>query len=147
MSAIRSATGAAIAALVICGPARAQEYGVSVISGFASRHDAAGYNERNHGFGIRADRGTLAGWSAGYYRNSIGRDSYYVAREWQWHVAGPVHVGAMAGGLTGYRYAVTPFVAPELVLRFDRLEVAVLYLPRIANVTPQLWAAQLRWRF
>lgn len=139
--------GAAIAALVASGSAAADEYGVTLISGFASRHDAAGYNEANHGAGIRFDRGDLAGWSAGYYRNSLSRDSYYVAREWTRRLLPHVHAGVMAGAITGYRFAAVPFAAAELVLRLDPLEIALVYIPRVATITPRVAALQLRWRF
>lgn len=129
-------------ALLLALPASAQ----TILSGFVSRHSSPGYHEANHGIGVRIDTGALAGWSAGTYRNSLDRQTVYVAREWLHQVAGPLHVGVVAGLATGYRWAVVPAVLPEVVLRLDRLELAVVVQPFDLRQSPAFVAAQIRYR-
>lgn len=140
---LRSLT-AALAAVFVSG-AHASDF--TLLSGFVSKHSRDGYCEWNPGIGVRIDRGEWAGWAAGVYRNSLCRTSVYVAREWTHQVAGPLHVGVFAAAVTGYRYAVIPAVLPELVLRFDRFEAALVVQPLDLDQSPALVAAQLRFRF
>lgn len=134
---------AALAALFICAPVSAQ----TLLSGFVSKHASGDYCESNPGIGIRADSGPWSGWAVGTYRNSLCRTSVYVAREWTWHVAGPLHFGVLGAVATGYRWAVIPAVLPEIVLRFDRFEAAIVVQPLNIPQSPAFVAAQLRWRF
>lgn len=137
------ATWAALAALFISGPAAAQ----TLLSGFVSSHSSGDYRERNPGIGIRIDGGAWAGWAIGTYRNSLDRQSVYVAREWLHPVAGPLHVGVLAAVATGYRWAAMPAVMPELVLRGRRLELALVVQPIEIKESPAFGALQLRYRF
>lgn len=121
---------------------------VTLLSGFQSHHSQPGYNNNNTGLGIRVDSGALEGFAIGTYDNSIRRQSYYIAREWQWDVVGPVSVGILAGGVTGYQWKVTPLLLPEAVLRIDKAELALLVQPfQINNLTPAFVSVQARWRF
>lgn len=116
----------------------------AVFSGFVSSHikPKRDYNEDNYGIGARAREG----WFLGYYRNSVDRDSLYAGREWQWKLAGPLHVGLLAGAVTGYRHSVAPYLIPELVLAGRRMELALVAVPPMAGVSPVI-AAQLRLPF
>jgi len=134
---------AALAALFFCAPASAQ----TLLSGFVSKHSRGDYCETNPGVGMRIDSGAWAGWAIGAYRNSLCRTSVYVAREWTRHVAGPVHVGALATIATGYRFVVIPAVLPEIVLRFKHIEAALVVQPLDIDASPAFIAAQLRYRF
>lgn len=125
----------------------AQAADLTLLSGFISKHASGDYCETNPGLGLRADSGPWSGWSAGAYRNSLCRTSVYLAKEWQWQVAGPLHVGVIAGAVTGYRYPVVPAVLPELVVRFGRVEAAVLLQPLDLEQSPAFVATQLRIRF
>lgn len=138
----------AAAALVAVSAKAAEPTGFTVTSGFISRHAGPKvYNERNAGVGLRIDQGTLAGWHIGSYRNSHGRTSVYVAREWLWQVAGPLRLGAVAGVATGYNGFVLPAALPEAVLRFGRFETALLVQPIDSSRSPAMVALQLRWSF
>lgn len=130
-------------ALLACAPASAQ----TLLSGFVSHHFRGEFCEQNHGIGIRLDSGEWAGWAAGVYRNSLCRTTVYVAREWTHQVAGPLHVGVVAGAATGYLRPVVPAVLPELVLRFEHLEAALVVQPLDIKQSPAFVAGQIRWRF
>lgn len=119
----------------------------TLLTGFVSRHDTGHYREANTGIGVRLDSGPLQGWAAGTYRNSLDRQSVFVAREWQRQVAGPLYVGAIAGVATGYRWALAPIVMPELVLHVGRVEVAVFVQPLQLKESPRFVAMQLRFSF
>lgn len=121
---------------------------VTMLSGFQSHHSQSGFNDNNTGIGVRIDSGALEGFATGVYDNSIRRTSFYLAREWQWQVAGPVSVGVLAGGVTGYQWAVTPLLLPEAILRIQRVELALLIQPfQVNNLTPAFVSLQARWRF
>lgn len=134
---------AASAAVFFCSAAQSQ----TLLSGFVSRHMSGDYNENNYGIGIRIDDGRWSGWAIGTYRNSIDRQSVYIGREWTWHVAGPVHIGALAGAATGYRTPIMPLALPELVVRFKRIEAAFLWQPIDSKNATGFVALQLRWKF
>jgi hypothetical protein len=116
-----------------CTPAPAQN--VTVMSGFASWHEhrcaqnQACLNQNNIGIGVRFDGGEYKDYAAGIYKNSYYRTSVYVAKEFTAHIAGPLHVGLLAGVVTGYKYPVTPWLIPELIAKFDRYELALLAQP------------------
>jgi hypothetical protein len=124
-------------------PAGAQ----TLLSGFVSKHSSGDYCESNPGIGIRIDSGEWAGYAVGVYRNSLCRTSVYVAREWTRQVAGPFHVGVLGAVATGYRWAVIPAVLPEVVLRFEHIEAALLVQPLDIEQSPAFIAAQIRYRF
>lgn len=130
-------------------PAHAQflervELKPAVVSGFLSRHigTAEQFNESNHGIGYRFGDSDVI---VGYFRNSLDRDSLYAAYEARWQLWGPLQVGVAAGLATGYKYAVTPVLTPELVLQVRGVELALAYIPEIHNVTPTTIATQVRY--
>lgn len=124
--------------------------GQAVLSGFVSKHltdnylnkaTGQGYNENNYGIGYRSE----TGYTIGIYKNSIRKDSVYVGREFQWQVAGPVHVGLMVGAVSGYQN-VMPIVLPELILKNKIGELAMTIIPNVTHVDAAV-ALQLRIRF
>lgn len=130
------------ALLLVAAPVSAQ----TLLSGFVSKHASGDYCESNTGIGIRIDSGARAGWAAGVYRNSLCRTTVYVAREWTHQVAGPLHVGVIAGAATGYLWPIVPAVLPELVVRFGHIEAALVVQPLNIKQSPAFVAMQLRWR-
>lgn len=115
----------------------------AVVSGFVSHHINVkkDFNENNYGVGYRDASGVLVG----YYRNSEYRNSVYAVYEARWKLTDNLHMGVLAGGVTGYRWAVTPLVLPELALQVGRVELATTYIPKIEGHTPALVALQARW--
>lgn len=140
---MKHALWTAVAAFFVCASASAQ----TLLSGFVSHHFRGEFCESNPGIGVRLDSGAWAGWAAGAFRNSLCRTSVYVGREWQWKVAGPLHVGVIAAVATGYRWAITPAPLPEIVLRFEHFEAALVVQPLNIEQSPAFIAAQVRYRF
>lgn len=120
------------------------ELNSALVSGFVSHHinTKHDYNEDNYGVGYRFGKTDVI---VGYYKNSNERDSVYAAYEARWHLTKNLQAGFIAGGVTGYKYDVVPFVLPELVLQVRGIELAVTYAPHVTGLTPALVAGQVRW--
>lgn len=141
----------ACAALLV-GNARAQDKPPDrgfIVSGFLSTHlgpssrEGLQYNERNIGLGYMRDEIAF-----GAYKNSLDRTSVYVAVEKRRRFFGEdgagIDGGLLLGGVTGYKWAVTPLALPELVGYLGRNEVALIYTPPIHGLTPAVIAVQYR---
>lgn len=125
----------------IVAPLQAQ----TLLSGFLSKHSSGEWCEANYGVGYRQDSGEWAGWAVGVYKNSLCKTSFYVAREWLYQVAGPLHLGVLAGAVTGYQYAVVPIVLPEAVVKIKPVEFALVLQPFNVPQSPAFIALQLRY--
>lgn len=115
----------------------------AIVSGFVSHHINVKkqFNENNYGIGYRFGSDVIVG----YYRNSEYANSVYAAYESRWKLTDNIHMGVLAGAVTGYQVAVVPFVLPELALQVRNVELAATYAPKVRNRTPALVAMQLRW--
>lgn len=117
----------------------------ALVSGFVSQHinTQQKYNENNYGVGYRFGGADVI---VGYYKNSEYNDSVYAAYEARWKLTEHVHVGVIAGAVTGYkRAAVLPVVLPEAVVQLGGLEVALTYAPKVDKTMPAFTAVQFRW--
>lgn len=125
-----------------------------ITTGFISHHGAAHCwrgdvavkcNEANHGIGYRTD----SGWLAVAYRNSIGRNSIAVAREFEAPivVAGVVRFRAGVGAVTGYNKPVLPLAYPSVSIGSHRAELVIGYLPPVKRINPAVVFAQARFGF
>jgi hypothetical protein len=83
----------------------------------------AGYRETNPGIYVRADE-----WQAGYYRNSLDRNTLYVTRAFR--VPHTERVEVNVGLATGYRDGARPTVLTLVSYRFDNgLRAGLIPLP------------------
>ncbi|KVP16875.1 hypothetical protein [Burkholderia ubonensis] len=116
----------------------------AIVSGFVSHHINVHkrYNENNYGMGYRFGQADVM---VGYYRNSDDKNSVYAAYEARWKLTNNLQLGVIAGGVTGYKIAVTPLLLPELVTQVGGLELAVTYAPKVHSQIPALVAVQGRW--
>lgn len=101
-------------------------------------------NQNNVGIGLRIDSGEWKNYVLGIYQNSYNQSSVYVAKEFLMQMYGPIHAGLLVGAVTGYKYAIVPWVAPELVTKFNGYEVVLLAQPFGNN---QVAALQVRIKF
>jgi len=134
---------------VVASPNRpVAETKYSLTTGFISHHAKGEYNENNYGIGLEI-RSPDAQWNVGYFRNSLDRDSFYVARGFRLlNLGSSLTAGVVVGATTGYHLAVTPIVLPFVEWRMtDHLAVNFLAIPPIPNVTPFTAAIQLKWSF
>jgi hypothetical protein len=80
--------------------------GLHVASHHFPQHDQ---NNVNRGLYLRTD----AGWTAGFYENSLRRQSVYGGRTWDIEFRG-FRPAVTAMLVTGYRYAVVPLIVPSV---------------------------------
>lgn len=79
------------------------------------------YNETNYGFGYEYEWKDNVNLAAGWYKNSLDRDSYYAGIRYtpdRQSLLGARILGAdvsyVIGGISGYRKYVVPMVLPSL---------------------------------
>lgn len=90
----------------------------------ASQHfPEKNYNNLNPGMYYRTDDG----WTAGFYRNSLRRDSAYAGYTWKF---GQLDVTTAA--VTGYTHKVQPLLVPSLSLfTYKGVTPRLAYIPRV----------------
>jgi len=76
---------------------------------------------------------TTEGWTAGTYRNSQYRQSFYAGRTLDLDLAPVITASLTLGAITGYRQSpVLPLAVPSLRLRLsDDVATRVAYVPRV----------------
>lgn len=131
--------------VLTCCKAKADDEAVWLTTGEWSRHnneDAHHYRQNNTGFGLQADLDEDRSLIAGWYNNSIHRETVYMGITWT-----PLHVGnaklGLAGGMaTGYDKFVpaVPIGSIYGSYEYERLGVNLFWLPSIVI------AAQLKIR-
>lgn len=117
-------------------------------SGFKSKHFGTDekFNEDNAGIGyISPD-----GWLAGYYKNSLGKPSFYGGKEFRTNLLGDIShgldAGLIAGLVSGYG-GINALALPELMYHRGDSEYALGFVPPVKNVTPATLALQYRKKF
>lgn len=120
----------------------------AILTGFESWHAEQRdvMNPHNPGIGLRM----MDGYTLGAYYNSYKRYSVYAGREWQWRVLGndtfALHLGGVAGLVTGYKGGVSLLLVPEIVAVAGPLELGVIFVPKTTKY-PATIGGQLRLRF
>lgn len=102
----------------------------------------AGYNERHPAIGLmRPD-----GWAGGWYKNSHGKSSFYVGKEFKKQLLPGLQAALMLGGVTGYPLApVSPAVLPSLIADLPaKQKLALLLMPPAGKVAGGGLALQYR---
>ncbi len=105
------------------------------------------YNEFNRGLGIEYHLDSFF-LSAGYFWNSLYRDSFYagVGKEITFGDVNWVGVGALAGAITGYRNGQRPrpAVVPYIFFTKDRYTLKIHYVPELGDVQDDAFGLALR---
>lgn len=90
-----------------------------------------GYNEKNHGLGLRLGAGYWYGMAGGY-KNSDGFDSTYIGGGKTIARFSVASINLNGGLVTGYNNAtVAPFLIPEFSFDLRAVQVMFSYLPAI----------------
>lgn len=73
--------------------------------GFYSYHlqNNKKFNDNNHGFGFDYRYSSTHAFTAGRFLNSLGDRSHYAGMYWHPVAMGPIRLGAVIGGIDGYR--------------------------------------------
>lgn len=101
------------------------------------------------GFGVEISRSANARVAAGIYDNSNCRVSSYAAYVWTPLHYGRLHVGALAGGVTGYsQYPVLPALALTAAYEARRWGVNLIYIPPFGDYSANIAWLQVKipWR-
>lgn len=97
---------AALACALLAPAAAAESYQLHLVSKHA---DSGDHNEENYGIGYRGDGRSAP--VAGYYTNSLFRDSFYAG--WNWRL--PWRLSATGAVVTGYTGASSKLIGGELL--------------------------------
>lgn len=120
----RSVLLAAALAAASCAQAQTQTPTHTFGLHLGSHHmPAKKYNNKNPGLYYRhAD-----GWTAGFYRNSLRRDSIYVGYTWKYGI-----LDVTTAGVSGYFHKVQPLLVPSISLgTWHGITPRVAYIPRV----------------
>ena len=118
-----------------------------IVTTVASYHPGGGdYNERNLGLGLEhgGEKFRIVG---GGYRNSFYRDSYYIGMTAGMMKLGPVKIGLMAGGVTGYEDTVEPVLMPFMAIEGKQVGANLGIMPaKDGGVTVIGLQIKFRWK-
>jgi hypothetical protein len=98
-------------------------------------HAEGSYNSITPGIGALCTVARDTHLGVGTYRNSINRQSEYVAIAYQPVKIGPVSIGALAGGVTGYKPYMMPMGGLMMSAPVGPVTVHTLVIPK-NNVGP-----------
>lgn len=82
------------------------------------------YNEVNPGISIECDQ-----YSAGYFKNSLSKDSYHAGFIFKKTVNSQITIGTNLGVVTGYQSDPVPFIRP--FIQYENIRLG--YIPRSTN--------------
>lgn len=121
-----------VALFIAAAHAEAKAADIGVIASLFSKHfdTDATFNERNYGIGVHLYNDAQSAYTtAGYYRNSLDKNSLYVGGGYK--LGDVISVGIEAGLVSGYtKGRVVPFVVPTVWIGPAKL----LYIPKIGEV-------------
>lgn len=103
---------------------------LNAFSYHVSRARVAEYNLRevNPGIGFERNSGGDV-LMVGEYENSVGRTSVYLLKGKKYSITNTVKIGAVVGGITGYRLKVAPAFAFIGAWEYKAVGVNVLFVP------------------
>lgn len=113
----------------------------------AAYHAEAGYNNETPGLGVLCDFSEDVRVGAGAYHNSLERASVYAGATWQPLRVGLVKLGAFGGIVTGYRTSAMPFAAAVASIPAGPVELHIIAIPPVQNVTVLTLAASVSFKF
>jgi len=98
-----------------------------------SHHQYGKYNEQNYGAGLSYSFAQKWQASAGFYKNSLYRESVYGLLGYEFASFGPVHVGVAGGLVTGYKMSVMPVAMPTATINAGPLKIKTFLLPPVTS--------------
>lgn len=111
---------ATLATAATCAQAQTHTFGLHL---FSHHMPEKTYNNSNPGMYYRHPDG----WTAGFYRNSLRRDSVYVGYTWKYGI-----FDVTTAGVSGYFHKVQPLLVPSISLgTWQGITPRVAYIPRV----------------
>ncbi|MEN9492919.1 MAG: hypothetical protein RJA63_3368 [Pseudomonadota bacterium] len=108
-----------------------------------------GHNEFNYGLGYERDINADLSVSAGVYKNSLRRASFYLLGNYYLFAPGSgFRLGATGGLMSGYhRAAVIPVLMPTIEWRGERLAVQAFAVPTVKPYVDGALVVQLKYQY
>lgn len=108
------------------------------------------FNAGNYGFGGEYKFSSVASLTLGTYRNSHYHHSNYIGAYWQPISIGPVNIGLVAGGFSGYSSTNNggwfPAVLPALSLEGDWIGLNLIMIPTVSNRVAGSFSFQIKFK-
>lgn len=108
-----------------------------------------GHNEFNYGLGYERDLSADLSVSAGVYKNSLRRASFYLLGNY--YLASPgagLRFGATGGLMSGYhKAAIVPTLMPTMEWRGDRLALQAFLVPTIKPYVDGAIVLQIKYQY
>jgi len=132
---------------------------IDAMAGSYHIHPDKDFEQFNPGLGVECWPGQTWAVTAGGFRNSLRRPSYYGGAVWapeflHWHF---VRLAAMGGVISGYNYGnwglgrnhtIGPVVAPVVMMEYKRVGANIIVIPPIpSDDLPFTLGFQLRFRY
>jgi len=113
-----------VLAVVFCAQAQEQTQKHTFGLHLVSYHEPdKTYNNTNPGAYYRHPDG----WTAGFYRNSVRRDSIYIGYTWKYGI-----LDITTAGVSGYFHKVQPLLVPSISLgTWQGFTPRIAYIPRV----------------
>lgn len=103
------------------------------------------FNEVNPGLGVEYGITENAKAIAGFYKNSIYKESAYAGAAWTpISIAKGLRIGVVGGIITGYRLSPAPMLIPVAMLEGGRFGINVLFVPHVIKDAPATFALQVK---
>ena len=145
----KALVAAAVVLLLMLGflpPARADTWLVGTVASYHLDR-SVDHCERNYGLGLEQGVWNNTRLVGGVYNNSYCRQSEYIGLVWAPIHYGKVHLGFLAGGVTGYNSAIDPVVMPTIAVEGRHLGMNLGIMPALDSKIITVVGLQLKWRF
>lgn len=130
-----------------CCSANAEESWYNITGISKHTNTTTKHNERNWGLGYETVGPWNVNWQFGYYHNSFWKPTTYITAELtSYHITDTLRFRINGGLVTGYRYAVTPYILPVFTYENTHWGLDMLTVPSVGG-RQGIYAIQLKLRF
>lgn len=138
-----------LALLFPAGLALAEPGDIWAVATVGSHHfTTEKFNQHNYGFGFESpSRFARLSFIGGAYDNSYNKASAYAGVTWTPLAVGPVHLGAIAGFLSGYASRPIPAILPTAQVERGRFGANIYYAPKVSRDDCAVLGFQLKAKF
>ena len=132
-------------ALGLVTPAHADTWLVGTVASYHLDRSVE-HCERNYGVGMEHMIWRNTRLVGGVYNNSYCRQSEYLGLVWAPMHYGKVHMGFLAGGVTGYNSELDPVVMPTIAIEGKHFGMNLGIMPALDNKILTVIGLQIKWK-